>query len=190
MLNLKMMFVIKNMKMMMTTSKISFVYIGASVFLILLSLFMGGLWLINTQVAFICSMLVIFASFFSYKGMIEQKLENGEIPEERDELDKIDDKYSLFNEEDSIEEKELTKEEFVKIYKEEKKKNKGFKQSILNLFRSGKGIFNPFRLGAYIFLCIAILFLIRQELFSAVPFLVGIGAVPISSLLLGFIIKD
>jgi len=185
-----MMFAIKNMKMMMTKTKVSFVYIGTSVFLIILSLFMGGLWLINTQVAFICSMLIIFASFLSYKGMIERKLENGEIPEERDELDKIDDKYCLFDEKENIEQKELGKEEFVKLYKEEKRKNAGFKQSFSNLFKSGRGIFNPFRLGAYIFLCLAILFLIKQELFAALPFLVGIGAVPISSLFLGFIVKE
>lgn len=118
---------------------------------------------------------------------MRKKLENGEIPEEREELDKIDDKYCLFDEEENVVEKELSKEEFVKLYKEEKKKNAGFKQSFSNLFKSGRGIFNPFRLGAYVFLCLAMLFLIRQELFSALPFLVGIGAVPISSLFLGFI---
>ena len=186
-----MMFVIKSMKTkMMMTNKISFIYIGASIFLIILSLFMGGLWLINTQVAFICSMIIIFASFLSYKGMIERKLENGEIPEERDELDKIDDKFALFDAKENLEEKELSKEEFVKLYKEEKKKNAGFKQSFLNLFKSGGGIFNPFRLGAYVLLCLAMLFLIRQELFSALPFLVGIGAVPISSLFLGLVVKQ
>jgi hypothetical protein len=145
---------------------------------------MGGLWLINTQVAFICSMIIVFASFFSYKGMIERRLENGEIPDEVDELDKIDDKFGLFSEDEDIEQKELSKEEFVKLYKEERKKSAGFKQSFFNLFQSGRGIFNPFRLGAYLFLCMAMLFLIRQNLFSALPFLVGIGAVPISSLVL------
>jgi hypothetical protein len=151
---------------------------------------MGGLWLINTQVAFISSLLVIFASFLSYKGMIEKKLENGEIGEERDLLDKIDDKYELFEESEMKEEKELSKEEFVKIYKQERKKSSGIKQSLANLFKSGRGVFNPFRLGAYAFLCLAMLFLIRQELFSAIPFLVGIGAIPLASLLLGFTLKD
>ena len=172
------------------TSKVSFVYLGASLFLILLSLFMGGKWLINTQVAFICSMIIIFASFLSYKGMIEKRLENGEIPETRDELDKIDDKYGLFDEDENIEEKELSKEEFVKLYKEERKKSSGIKQTFSNLFKSGRGVFNPFRLIAYTLLCVAMLFLIRQELFSAIPFLVGIGAVPISSLVLGFFLRD
>ena len=165
------------------------VYLGASIFLILISLFMGGFWLINTQVAFICSMIIIFASFFSYKGMIEKRLENGEIPDERDELDKIDDKFCLFDDEENIEEKELSKEEFVKLYKEERKKSSGIKQTFLNLFKSGRGVFNPFRLIAYALLCISMLFLIKNGLFSAIPFLVGIGAVPISSIVFGLMLR-
>lgn len=171
-------------------SKISLVYLGAYVFLLILSIFMGGLWLINTQVAFICSMIIIFASFLSYKGMIEKRLENGEIPEEKDELDKIDDKYGLFDEDESIKEKELSKEEFVKLYKQERKKSSGIKQSFSNLFKSGRGVFNPFRLIAYVLLCVSMLFLIRNELFSAIPFLIGIGAVPVSSLVLGLFLRD
>jgi len=171
-------------------SKISFVYLGASVFLILLSLFMGGKWLINTQVSFICSMIVVFASFLSYKGMIEKRLEDGAIPEEIDELDKIDDKFGLFRDDEDIEAKELSKEEFVKLYKEERKKSAGIKQTFSNLFKSGKGVFNPFRLIAYALLCVAMLFLIRNELFSAIPFLVGIGAVPVSSLVLGLFLRE
>ncbi|WP_051505435.1 hypothetical protein [Sulfurospirillum arcachonense] len=175
---------------MKTTNKISFVYIGANIFLIFLSLFMGGLWLINTQVAFICSMLIIFASFISYKGMVEKRLENGEITQERDLLDKIDDKYELFDEDEQANESQMSKEEFVKFYKQERKKNGGLKQTFSNLFKSGRGVFNPFRLGSYVVLCIAMMFLIRQELFSALPFLVGVGAVPISSLVLGFFVRE
>ncbi len=171
------------------TSKISFVYLGASIFLILLSLFMGGEWLINTQVAFICSMIIIFASFLSYKGMIDRSIENGEIPDEVDELDKIDDKFGLFREDENMEAKELSKEEFVKLYKQERKRGVGIKQTFSNLFKSGRGVFNPFRLIAYAFLCVAMLFLIRNELFSAIPFLVGVGAVPISSLVLGLFLR-
>lgn len=177
-------------KMTMSKSKISFVYIIADLFLIIISLLMGGLWLINTQVAFIGSMLIIFASFFSYRKMIEKKLEDGDIVFERDLLDKIDDKYELFEEDGSLEEKEMSKEEFVKYYKEERKKSGGLKRTFSNLFKSGRGIFNPIRIGAYVLLSLSMLFLIRQEFFSAIPFLVGVGAIPISSVFLGFLIKD
>lgn len=175
----------------MTRNKITFVYLLADIFLILLSLFMGGLWLINTQVAFICSMIVIFASFLSYRGMINKKLENGDFTEERDLLEKIDDKYELFEDDsEELKEQELSKEEFVKIYKQERKKSSGLKQSFSNLFKSGRGVFNPFRLGAYILLCVLMLVLIKNELFMAIPFLIGIGAVPIASLFLGFFLKN
>lgn len=120
--------------------------------------------------------------------MIEKRLESEEIPQERDEFDKIDDKYGLFDED--IEEKELSKEEFVKLYKEERKKSSSIKQTFSNLFKSGRGVFNPFRLIAYALLCVAMLMLIRNDLFSAVPFLVGITAVPVSSLVLGFFLRD
>ncbi len=175
---------------MIVRIKASFVYLGASICLILLSLFMGDLWLINTQVAFICSMIIVFASFLSYKGMIEKRLEDGEIPEQRDELDKIDDKHELFSEEENIEEKELSKEEFVALYKKERKKSSDIKQSFSNLFRSGRGVFNPFRLIAYAFLCFAMLFLIHNGLFLPIAFLVGIGAVPLSSMVFGFLIRE
>ncbi len=181
--------VIKSMKnKMVMKSKISSVFFGAYLFLVVLSLFMGGLWLINTQVAFICSMIIILASFFSYKGMIEKRLERGEIGDDRELLDTIDDKYGLYDSDEEIKDKELSKEEFAKLYKEQRAKNRGMKQTFTNLFKSGRGLFNPIRLLSYALLCVAILFLIRHELFSAIPFLVGVGAVPLASIAIGFFI--
>lgn len=48
-------------------------YVIFDVLLILISLFMGGFWLINTQVAFICSMLIIFASFYGFQKAVNAK---------------------------------------------------------------------------------------------------------------------
>ncbi len=39
--------------------------------LILFSLYMGGVWLLNTQIAFIGSMLVVFSSFLGYKNLVQ-----------------------------------------------------------------------------------------------------------------------
>lgn len=55
--------------------KFTFLYIFLDLFLILISLYFGGYWLINTQVAFICSMLITFASFYSYKKVVNEKFE-------------------------------------------------------------------------------------------------------------------
>jgi hypothetical protein len=171
-------------------TKAAYIYIIADLILILFSIIMGGLWLINTQVAFISSMLVIFASFFSYKGMVEKRLEEGDIPKERELLDKIDDKYELFEDEEELQKQELSQKEFVKLYKEERKKSGGMKLTLNNLFKSKRGLFNPIRLLAYAFLVVAMFVLIRNEAFDAIAFLVGISAIPISSLALGYILKN
>lgn len=183
--------VIKSMKnKMVMKSKISSVFFGAYLFLVVLSLFMGGLWLINTQVAFICSMIVVLASFLSYRGMIFKRLESGEIGDDRELLDTIDDKYGLYESDKEIKEAELSKEEFAKLYKEQRKKSGGLKQTFTNLFRSGRGLFSPIRLIAYALLCVAMLFLIRNEFFSAIPFLIGVGVVPLASVVLALFITD
>jgi len=162
-----------NTKMMMKI-RLSFVYIFADVVLIIFSFFMGGLWLINTQVAFICSMLIVFASFLSYKGMIEKRLESGDLGDDRDLLDQIDDKYELFDDEKEIAQ-DLSAEEFKELYKEERAKLGGAKRSFFNLVKSWSGALSIFRLLSYGILFVAILFLIRKELFEPIAFLVGIG---------------
>lgn len=67
----------------------AYMYVIFDVLLILISLFMGGFWLINTQVAFIASMLIIFASFYSF-----QKAVNTKSPQFKDEdfSEEIEDK--------------------------------------------------------------------------------------------------
>ncbi len=168
--------------------KLSKIYLVVNVILISVSIFFGGLWLINTQVAFISSMLVVFASYFAYRGVVQKRLEEGDIPKERELLDRIDDKFELFDDETSRD--DLSKEEFVKLYKEERKKSGGIKLTFMNLFKSKRGIFNPIRLLAYAFMIIAIMVLIRHNLFEPIAFLIGISGVPIATLIAGYTLKN
>lgn len=64
---------------------IFFFYLVGDLVLIGLSLFKESLWLINTQVAFIGSLLIVFASYFGYKGFIEGQIPFAEIEEDTDE---------------------------------------------------------------------------------------------------------
>lgn len=178
---------IKTKMMMMTTNKIAFIYLFVDIALILVSLVFGGYWLINTQIAFICSMLIVFASFYSYKGMIEKRLEEGDSGDDRDLLDTIDDKHELFEQEQAS---DLTAQEFKEIYKTERKKIGGLKKSFSNLFKSWSGALGILRLFAYFILFIAIMVMIRKEVFEAIPFLIGLGIIPLCSMLLGFFIRD
>lgn len=71
--------------------KFAFFYLLTDVFLIAFSLYMGGYWLINTQCAFILSMLITYSSFYGYKSMILKKSEmlDRDILEEDEDKDII-----------------------------------------------------------------------------------------------------
>lgn len=126
-------------------------------------------WLYTTQIGFFTSSLVIAASMASYRRMIEKRLEYGAVPieDERDELDKIDDPYDLYEDETSSsineEERELSKEEFVEIYKEEKSRQKAQKRSIPEVFRDSKAFLSIYRLGAYGLLILGFFYLNRHD---------------------------
>ena len=184
-----MMFDIKIMRIIiiMTKMKIKYylAYIGVNIVLIIISYFMGGLWLINTQVGFICSMIIVIASFFSYRSMIEKRLQNGDIPQERDERDKIDDKYQVFNEK-----KILNNREFMALDKKNRKKASGIKLFFTSLFKSKSAIFGPLRIMAYLLFISSIYFLVNNDIFSMLPFLVGVSMVPVSSILSGIITEN
>jgi hypothetical protein len=174
----------------MTTNKISLFYIGLDAVLIIVSIAFGGYWLLNTQIAFICSMLIVLGSFFSYKKLVEKKIEDGHRGEERALLDKIDDKYELYDADEETLNEDLSAEEFKEIYKQERKKVGGAKKSLSNMFSSWSGALGVFRLFAYFILFVSVLVLIRKELFEPIAFLVGLGVVPMASLLLSFGIKN
>lgn len=145
--------------------------------LIVFALFQSSMWLLNTQIAFACSMLITFASFYAYKGMVTQKVEGGVVGDDDfDGLDKIEDPHGLYDEPvvDAIQEAELQEVKSDKI---------GFKQSMKNLFKSYKGALSGYRIASYLLMCVAILVLIRHELFMPMAFLIALAIVPVSSLI-------
>jgi len=167
-------------------NKIAFIYLIADFILICISLFFGDTWLLNTQVAFICSLLIVFASFFSYKGMVEKKLDIGDFEKPRDLVDEIGDPHELF-EEEKEEEKLLSKEEFQEIYRQEREKQKKSKRTFKNLFQSWSGALGIYRLLAYVLLFLAILILIRKEYFNPIAFIVGVSALPFATIISSFL---
>lgn len=129
----------------------TFFYLFLDVCLILLSLYKGGFWLINTQIAFISSMLIIFSSFHGYKKMVNAK-------------------SPLFKDEEFNE--ELEDKEIIKHTRKE-----------ANTLRTS---FSPFRLLSYLFLILSFLYLNRHGWLEIFPFLLGLGVVPIVSMVSGF----
>jgi hypothetical protein len=147
--------------------------------LVLISLWVSSAWLINTQVAFASSALITFATFFSYKRMVERRVEAGAFGEEKDVLKKYEDPYDLYDEDEPNE----SLEHEVPMIQESPKI--GFKESFKNLVNSYKGALSPYRLGAYGVLFVSVLSLMRHDLLEPIPFFLGLSIVPLGSLFLG-----
>lgn len=176
------MFDIKNIKKKMMMKTVIRKFLGYFLFVdslvIAFSLFMQGLWLLNTQVAFLCSLLITLATFISYKKLVERRVEAGAYSEEKDVLKKYEDPYDLYDDEEEGQEAQSEAE-----VKEHKKI--GFRESFRNLAQSYKGALSPYRLGAYGVLFLTILSLMRHEALEPIAFFVGLSIVPFGSLFLG-----
>jgi len=162
------------MMMKTTTSRLFRFYLLGDVLVIVLSLVQGGDWLLNTQLAFVCSLLITFASFRSYHTFVQRRVDAGLIPD-----DKFD-KYYEDDKEDEDDEKESATPRVAKI---------GFKQSFQNLALSYKSALSLYRIVSYGVLFLAVLFLIRHDTLDAIAFFVGLSVVPLSSFLSVLFVK-
>ena len=123
-------------------------------------------WFINSQIGFISSSLVIFASLFSYKKMIDSRLKDEVVVAEdnRDTVDKIDDPYNLYSRD---------------IIKEEKKRLKESSRSLLEILRDSKPTLSIYRLGAYGVLILGFFYLNGNNLLDITPYLLSLSIPPI-----------
>ena len=164
----------------MKIKKIIYAVLFLDVMLIMISLYQGGNWLINSQLAFLSSLLVTLASYFSYKRVIEKRVAlEAESFDDRDMMDKIDDPYDLYGEEIV----EDTEKDFQEVIKEERAKVTSVKQTGINLAKTAAGAFSPFRLGSYLFLFMAFLYLVNNHLFYIWAYVSGLFVVPFGVLL-------
>lgn len=135
----------------------------------------NNIWLVNTQIAFFSTALIIIGSFIGYSNSVRRNLENGNVGE--DILKKYEDPYNMDDEEDKIDEKNL-----------EKLKNKKLKWYEILLF-SFKGGFNFIRILGYAFLIAGFIWLIKKSLFDTLSFLFGVSIVPAVSLISILLLK-
>jgi hypothetical protein len=156
------------------------VFIGlfvADILLALYAIFVGkGEWLINSQVAFFSSTLVVFASMLSYRSMVQGRLDVGAIPDdERDTLDKLEDPYDLYDEaRGEKEEKTL-----VEVVKEERKNLKKSSRSFWEATKDSKASLSIYRLLAYALLVLGFFYLNTNKILELAPFLIALGIPPV-----------
>ena len=148
-------------------------FAGAEVLLVVFPLVLGRYdWLLNAQIAFISSSLVLAASMFSYSQMVYSRLESGTaIPEDdRDTLDKIEDPHDLYGEEVSADNTAVLKD----TIKEEKQRMKQHRRSLMQVLRDSKASLSFVRLGAYLLLFVGFLYLSKNQFLHIPSYLLGL----------------
>ena len=157
---------------------------GMDILLLVFAQMQGGHWVVNTQVAFVTSALVMGASMLSYARMVRRRLESGAIPDwdDRDVIDRLDDPHDLYNETDGEDvspvQEELSAAEIKAAIAEEKKRLKAQHRSPMALLRDSRPFMSLYRLIAYGLLLFGFFYLQGNRLFEPLPYLIGLG-VPI-----------
>ncbi|WP_228150931.1 hypothetical protein [Malaciobacter marinus] len=185
---------IKNlmMKMIKNFAKV-FLLVDLCIIIYSLS-FENFYWLLNSQVAFFASIVITVSSFLSYRKNIQNRLKNFDSKmetkiEDRDKVDEIDDPFDLYSEDiEPIKEEDLTPEKIKEIIKEEKSKVK--RNSFKNTIFSTGGFVSIYRLLGYGILIFGFFSLNNNNIFLPIPFLIGLGIVPIAVLLTKLVIKS
>jgi len=155
--------------------------IGVDVVVIILSLLWGEAHiLLNTQIGFISSALVLAASMFSYSQMVYRRLESGTaVPDDdRDEIDKMEDPYDLYGEDAPIDETQQLKE----AIKEERQRMKAHRRSLAQTLRDSKASLSFLRLGAYLLLFVGFFYLSKNQILHIPSYLMALS-LPIVTIL-------
>ena len=129
----------------------------------------GQIWLINSQVAYLSSSLIMLASMKSYQNMVTKALDAGAVTDDdgRDTLDKLEDPYDLYGEiEENNEEKTLQE-----VVKEERTNLKKNRRSIWETTKDAKASFSFYRLTAYAFLVLGFFYLNGNRILELIPYL-------------------
>jgi len=118
------------------------------------------IWLLNTQIAFFSTSLIIIGAFIGYYGMVKRNLADGNVGE--DVLKKYEDKFDLYDEEDEVKQIDI-----------KSKKLKWYEALVLSF----KG-FNIIKILGYVSLIAGFLWLNSKGIFDAVSFIFGVSIVP------------
>lgn len=140
---------------------LAFFYLILDAILIAISSAFGAVALLNSQVAFICSTLILFASYFGYKSRVENKSVNYQLSEQE---------LELFEDSEDEQTQELDTQDSNN--KNDKKPAKFHKIDIL-------GAFKPLRLISYLILIAAFFVLLRHGILEPIAFLAGLALMPL-----------
>jgi len=132
--------------------------------------------LFSAQTGYWSAVLVVLASFESYRRMVRSRLEAGAVPDtgaDRDVIDKLEDPFDLYAEDE--EEKPGEEKSLRETIREEKARMKKNRRSPLATARDAVPAFSLWRLGAYGVLVLGFFFLRDQKLLHLGAYLPSLG---------------
>ena len=175
--------------------KLAIIYFGADLLLIAVCATFGAIYVLNSQVALICSTLIVFASFYAYKKRVLKKQASIDINEvneifddEFSENSKNSENSAQFSENSKNSENSNPADNEAKNLKNLKKNLK--KAKVPFKFYDIISAFSPLRITAYLVLILAFFMLLRRGLFEPISFLAGLAIMPIISLFASILIKE
>lgn len=135
-------------------------------------------WLINSQIAFLSSSLIMFASIISYRNMVQARVDMGMVvaDDNRDTLDKIEDPFDLYSEDNPNDKEDKTLKEVVV---EEKKNLKKDRRSLWQTTKDSKAALSFYRLGAYAILIFGFFYLNNNENLDIPSYLSALALPPV-----------
>ena len=156
-----------------TNRKILTVLVSVDMLLLLISIiFFDIKVLYSTQIGYVTASLVMIASIVSHRRMVNARVEHNIVTmdESADVIDKLEDPYDLYSEDEVVEEKS-----FAQTVKEEKKKLKENRRSLFQTIKDTKASLSFYRLGAYALLILGFLYLNRHGLLHIPSYILSIG---------------
>ena len=139
-------------------------------------------WLLNFELAFFSSMLIVFGSFHGYKALVQKRIEAGEGSDDTL-LEKIEDPYELYEEETQAIEDES--QDLVQVVKEEKARLKENKETLKKTIKSTPGLFSIWRFIPYIILVLSFIGLNNNHILDISAFLIGLSLGILSAIFIG-----
>lgn len=141
-------------------------------------------WFLNSQVAYLSSLMVVLASIYSYAQMVKAGVENEIITTSNEELlEKIEDPHALYDE--NISHSEFISESNTEILKQVQD-DKGQVQddeedtkiSTIEAMKKNKAYVSFYRIGAYAILVLGLFYLQSIKIFHMPSYMLGLFLPP------------
>ncbi len=163
---------------------LSMIVLVLNIFLIMFLIFSGDIIksLFSSQIALISSIFVIGGTYLGYANSVKKRAEvlREATLDNSDELDKIDDKHGLY-------EDDIVIENPKELLKDEKKRNKlGFFEALKYI---PAGYLSLYRVFGYLFLIFGFFFLLDEGFLDISSYLLGFAILPLSALIYLAILK-